>query len=104
MKKILLLIILISGCSTMYQPTAYTGGYSSTQLDVDKFKVRFGCNGFTGASFCQNMALLRSAEVTIDNGFNHFLLWKWKNHWITFVNKQLSKSIFVIKILLKHMF
>ena len=58
----------------MYQPTAYTGGYSSTQLDVDKFKVRFGCNGFTGASFCQNMALLRSAEVTIDNGFNHFII------------------------------
>ncbi|MFL2628393.1 MAG: CC0125/CC1285 family lipoprotein [Candidatus Marisimplicoccus sp.] len=74
MKRCLLLVILISGCSTMYQPTAYTGGYSNSQLDVDKFRVRFGCNGFVSSSYCQDMALLRSAEISIDNGYNYFII------------------------------
>ena len=76
MKKLALigLGLLITGCAS--GPTAYGPvdadsriGFRNTQLQADRFRV-----SFTGreAMEAQDYALLRAAEITLDEGFSHF--------------------------------
>jgi len=65
---------IVTGCATTYQPNSFSGGFSETQLDSNVFRVSFRGNGFTGAEGAEEMALLRSAELTMNNGFTHFAI------------------------------
>lgn len=69
---ILVLPIILSACATTYQPQGLSGGFSETQLDTNVFKVSFRGNGYTHAERAEDLALLRSAELTLKNGFTHF--------------------------------
>jgi len=69
---LLLSSILLSGCATTYQSSGYSGGYSETQLDENVFKVAFRGNGYTGRERVADFTLLRSAELTIENGYKYF--------------------------------
>lgn len=69
---ILLAIILLSGCATGYHEHGMGGGYSSTQYAPNIFNVSFSGNGFTGRGKAADFALLRSAEITIENGYRYF--------------------------------
>ncbi|HEY9104789.1 CC0125/CC1285 family lipoprotein [Chitinimonas sp.] len=69
-----LLLISLTGCSTAYQANSLTGGFSETQLDTNLFKVTFQGNGFTKPEAVEEMALLRSAELTLKHGFTHFVV------------------------------
>jgi hypothetical protein len=66
-----LTLILVS-CATTYQPKGFTGGYSSAQLDVNVFQVSFTGNGYTNQEKANDFALLRSAEVVLENGYEYF--------------------------------
>lgn len=73
--RILLIFVLISvmsGCATGYQPEGMTGGYSDIQLDKNVFKVTFKGNGFTRQNTASDFALLQSAELTLKHGFKYF--------------------------------
>ena len=74
MKKVLLIlaIVFIQGCATAYQKQGFSGGYTETQLDTNVFKVNFAGNGYTGRERASDFALLRCAELTLDNGYNYF--------------------------------
>jgi hypothetical protein len=76
MRLILLMLsaAVLCGCSTSYKPNGLSGGYSETQLSPNVFKVSFRGNGFTKAEKAADFALLRSAEVTLQNGFTHFVI------------------------------
>jgi len=81
MRSILLLPIamLLSSCVTPIQPTPYQpngfgGGFTETQLDTNVFKVTFRGNGVTHADRAEDMALLRSADLTLQHGFTHFAI------------------------------
>ena len=67
-------IALLAGCATPYQPSGLSGGFSETQLDANVFRVSFRGNGYTGQERAQEMALLRSAELTLSNGFSYFVI------------------------------
>jgi len=71
MKYILPLLILLSACSTPYKPSHGGTGYSDTQVNTDSFIV-----GFKGGSplRTKELALLRSAEVTLANGYSYFVV------------------------------
>ena len=74
-KLLLLAIPLIAvGCSTSYQPRGFTGGYTDMKIQDDIFQVSFSGNGYTGRQKAQNFALLRSAEVTFENGYHYFVV------------------------------
>lgn len=62
------------GCATRYQADGFTGGFSETQLDRNVFRVSFEGNGFTKVERAQDFALLRSAELTLKNGYTHFAI------------------------------
>ncbi len=69
-----LVVVALAGCATAYKPDGYGGGFSETRLDTSLFKVSFQGNGWTKPERAEDMALLRSAELTIRNGFNYFVV------------------------------
>lgn len=71
---IFLSVIALVGCATTYQKQGATGGYSSTQLDTNVFQVSFKGNGFTSRERANDFALLRSAELALENGFKYFVI------------------------------
>jgi uncharacterized protein YceK len=74
------LIVLITGCATTYQRKSYTGGYSETQLGENVFQVYFRGNGHTSSERAADFCLLRSAELTLQNGFRYFVIVDSEKH------------------------
>lgn len=77
MKKLITIIItalILQGCATSYQKNGFTGGYSETQLDGNIFNVSFRGNGYTGREKVTDFTLLRSAELTLEHGFQYFAI------------------------------
>lgn len=70
------LAISLSGCATPYGSSSgnFLGGFSETQLGENMFKVVFKGNAMIGADTVANYTLLRSAELTLLNGFTHFIV------------------------------
>lgn len=66
--------VLLSGCATSYKEKGLTGGYSETQLGENIFKVSFRGNGFTSQERASDYTLLRSAELTLENGYRYFII------------------------------
>ena len=67
-------LLVLAGCATNYQAQSFSGGFSETQLDKNVFKVTFKGNGYTQSERAEDFALLRSAELTLKNGFSHFAI------------------------------
>ncbi len=79
MKKLysILLILLLANCATPYQPQSKwlkkaPGGYSDVKKGDNVFFVTFNANGYTPLENVKDYALLRSAEITIENDFTYF--------------------------------
>lgn len=71
----LLVTVLVAGCATPYQRQGFfIAGYSETQLAENIFQVSFHGNQNTGRERALDFALLRSAEVTTENGFRYFIV------------------------------
>lgn len=79
--KIAVILFLLFGCATPYQPqeSAYGYGYSETQLAENIFSVRFIGSNTDSAPVVSDYALLRAAEVTLEHGFTHFGIVDSKN-------------------------
>jgi len=75
-----LAVLLLAGCAlispipTPYGPYGNTGGYGETKIQDNVFKVAFSGNAYTSSGQVENFALLRSAEVTIENGYRYFVI------------------------------
>ena len=77
MKKIFasaLFFFFITSCATSYQPQAWTGGYSELQINENTWKVTFQGNGYTSKTRAENFAMRRAAEITLREGYTHFLI------------------------------
>ena len=77
MKKILLALalgIFFSGCATSYQKDSFSGGFSETQLSENVWKVHFRGNGKTTMERATDFCLLRSAELTLENGYKYLAI------------------------------
>ncbi|PFH11727.1 hypothetical protein BCF11_4183 [Collimonas sp. PA-H2] len=68
------IVALLTGCASSYQPRGLGGGFGETQLDTNVFSVSFRGNAYTPSEQAEEMALLRSAELTLKNGFTHFVI------------------------------
>lgn len=77
MKKLtclLVLVILVSGCATGYGSQGFGGGYTDVKIQDDIFKISFRGNAYLGSSKCQDYAMLRAAEVALENGYKYFIV------------------------------
>lgn len=63
----------LGGCATgptSYGPAASNGlGFNQQQIEKDRFQINFTGRNVDEA---RNLALLRAAEVTLENGYDHF--------------------------------
>lgn len=74
-------LLALAGCGspTKYQAEAWDGGFNETRLDKNVFKVSFQGNKYSKPERIEEMALLRSADVTLSNGFTHFVILSGKS-------------------------
>ena len=71
---ILSIVLALGGCATAYEPHGWDGGFSESQLDTNVFNVTFKGNEHTDREIANDYALLRSAEVAMENGFQYFVI------------------------------
>ncbi|RTZ13596.1 hypothetical protein EJ063_19505 [Vibrio aquaticus] len=76
------ILLLLGGCATTYQSQSFTGGYSETQLDENVFVVSFEGNGYTTKKRAAAFTMLRSAELTVNNGYAFFAVIDSDSHTI----------------------
>lgn len=64
--------------ATPYQPASVSGsvrnGYSDEQIEQNRFRVSFSGNSLTSRETVERYLLYRSAELTLQNGYDYFVL------------------------------
>lgn len=70
----MVVVIVFIGCPTRYQKTGATGGYSDARIDANTFLVEFHGNGFTSRQTVETYLLYRCAEVTVEAGYDFFVI------------------------------
>jgi hypothetical protein len=75
MRKLLAVSFLaLSACATTYHSDGYFGGFDDVALAPNVYRVSFRGNGYTSSARAEDMALLRSADLTLQKGFRYFAL------------------------------
>jgi hypothetical protein len=68
----------LAACSgpTPYQParsaSSTSGGYSSQQIEANRYRVTFAGNNYTARETVENYLLYRAAELTLEKGYDGF--------------------------------
>ena len=61
--------------STPYGPATRGGfGYTDQRIDGNRYRVTFRGNSSTSREQVENSLLFRAAELTVQNGFDHFIV------------------------------
>ncbi|MDP2279389.1 MAG: hypothetical protein Q8K51_14325 [Nitrospirota bacterium] len=77
MKKIIIaLVFILTACAT---PTPYgkygrLGGYVDNRIDANTFSISVNNNAFTTQQTTSMHAFYRAAELTVENGFDYFVI------------------------------
>jgi hypothetical protein len=70
--------LLAGGCATQtaYRPAtgAERTGYNDRQIEANRFMVSFAGNGYTPRDTVERYLLYRAAELTVQQGFDYFVL------------------------------
>jgi hypothetical protein len=64
----------IGSCATSYQPSGFTGGFSETPLAGNAYRILAEGNGYSSANRMNDMALVRAAELTLQNNYYSFVV------------------------------
>jgi hypothetical protein len=73
----LAMALALASCATAppYQPASKYGyGYSDQRLEQNRFRVSFNGNSTTERDQVEDFLLYRSAELTLQNGFDYFVI------------------------------
>lgn len=69
----LLLAACATAVGTAYAPADSKGyGYSQTRIEGDRYRVTFAGDGATPLDVVEDYALLRAAELAVENGYDWF--------------------------------
>ena len=71
---IIAITLALSACATEYQSSSFSGGYSDQMTGNNTATVMFRGNGFTNATTTRRYALRRAAELTLQRGYDYFLI------------------------------
>lgn len=75
MRVILVIVaLLLGGCSTKYHEMGFTGGVAAEPVMTDVYRIIARGNGYTSADRVQDFALLKAAETTLAAGASHFVI------------------------------
>lgn len=74
----LAMAVALASCASTppYQPASSNSGfgYSDQRLEQNRFRVTFNGNSVTDRDQVQDFLLYRSAELTLQNGFDYFVI------------------------------
>jgi hypothetical protein len=72
----LALLGVLAGCGqpTPYQPATDGYGYSEQRIEDNRYRVTFAGNDLTAADTVRNYLLYRAAELTLDQGYDYFVV------------------------------
>ena len=63
----------VTAVGTAYGPADQKGyGYSETRIEADRYRVVFAGDGATPPDLVEDFALLRAAELAVENGYDWF--------------------------------
>lgn len=76
MRKILAFFtcVLLAACATPYGKYGLLGGYTDSRIDENTFSISVDNNGMTTKQATSMQALYRAAELTVENGFDYFIV------------------------------
>ncbi len=68
--------LMLAGCGgpTLYQPADPDFGYREQQIEQDRYRVTFAGNSLTDRDTVENYLLYRAAELTLEHGFDYFVV------------------------------
>lgn len=71
--------LLVAGLAACYGPTPYKPredgyGYSELKLEDNRYRVTFAGNSATSRETVENYLLYRAAELTLDRGYDYFIM------------------------------
>ena len=73
-------LLFVAGCATEtpYRPATGTGfaraGYSDRMIEANRYMVSFAGNTYTARDTVERYLLYRSAELTVQHGYDYFIL------------------------------
>jgi len=72
----LVITFLLFSCATTYTSSkgSYTGGYYEDKMSNNEYIVGCSANGYTSAERAFDIALMRVADITLQQGFEYFLV------------------------------
>jgi hypothetical protein len=70
----LTLLLVACATATPYQPSDKGQGYAEQRLESNRYKIMFAGNSSTPRQTVENYLLYRAAEVTLQNGYDYFVL------------------------------
>jgi len=68
------LALAACGTPTPYQPAADGHGYAEQPIESDRYRVTFSGNSLTSRETVENYLLYRAAEMTVERGYDHFVV------------------------------
>lgn len=71
---IIFTVLLLAGCATSYHRKGFTGGYTDEAIGKNTFDVSFFGNGASNTNKVSDFAMLRAAEITLQNGCLFFTI------------------------------
>lgn len=78
LKFLAMVAIALSGCATatQYAPASEQGGFgfAEQQIEANRFRITFRGNSSTQRESVENFLLFRAAELTVKNGYDHFIV------------------------------
>lgn len=71
---VLLVLLLLSGCTAYHSRGVLGDGYSEENLGHDRWRVTYAVNLLTSRQRIDTLLLFRCAEMTVEKGFSYFLV------------------------------
>lgn len=68
------IVLALSSCATPYGRYGLLGGFTDARIDENTFSISVDTNGFTSQQTTSMQALYRAAELTVENGFDYFII------------------------------
>lgn len=69
-------LVVLSACATAtpYRPLKGNYGYQDQQIESNRYRVSFQGNAATSRNAVVDYMLYRSAQITVDHGYDYFIL------------------------------
>jgi hypothetical protein len=71
---LVLLLLFLNACAKPLQPDNYAARISTEKLDQNNYIVSYRGSTLTDGDRAVDLTLLKSAEITLQNGFNYFVI------------------------------